>query len=98
MKNKLNENHEYLDYMLNEFKDFNISISIDGYEKLSRKGIKNYKVTVSGDIASMDIGLYSQNSTYSNTFKPDTSKNIKDMETYIGQALLKIKDNTSGNI
>lgn len=98
---KLNENQEYLKHMLSKFKDCNISISINGYDDFFIRGTKNIHVSVSGDIRCMHISLHSEFMHYSNTFTPNTSQRVRrndSIEEIIGQALLKILDNTSGNI
>lgn len=95
----LNRNHQYLNHMLNKFKDDNININIDGYKPLIIKGTKNFHVQVSGNIKSMDIRFDCLGpGYYHGKFIPNTDREIKDMETYVGEALLKIHDNISGNM
>lgn len=95
---KLNENNEYLKHMLDKFDGCNISIIIDGYESLTKRGKYNVNVTISGDINCMRIGLYSENQSYSSTFRRNTARGTKDIEIYIGEALLQIYDHTSAEM
>ena len=86
--------------MLDALKEYNISININGYKTISKKGNKNRDIYVSGNTESIKIGFYSEAKSYSKIYEPKPKKNYRDreIESIVGEALFKIHTEISASI